>query len=280
MIVSIETQVSFAEHRSQPDLLLRLADGRCVACEHKLDAAETSQKSNDGAALLQLERYLNLPGVDAVAYFRTSLKPPADEVLKHPRYLRPADAPHYLWRDLYEPLGVGDHPICSWLLDGFERLGFTPPHPHVGALRPHEDPQVQENQRNFGKLWHNTRSHLAEHWKITTGSRCELYLEPKAPAAAQLVYISPLAQGGTLLRVRVSKIRESYEALRSRLERIAAALPVQPEVVNAKAGDGTPCVDLLASLRLVLGDENDTARQESRLFAQVVPVIEAVRRDS
>jgi len=281
VIVGVKTQVFFEGHRSLPDMLLELDDGRRVVCEHKLDALETVQVADDGGVSLQLERYLRLPDIAAVAYFRSSLKPPANAVLQHPRYLRPGAAPHFLWRDLYEPLLAGDQRISAWLRDGFERLGFTPPLPHIGELWPNEDKHVKENQRNFAKLWHSARSHLSGRWKIQTGSRCELYLYPKGPSLAGLVYVSPLAQGGTLLRLRLSKIRGAVSGLHHTLDKVITTfLPVQPEVAKAKMGDGTPCLDLLSSLRLVLGDESDAAKQEARLFAQVVPVIEALMRDA
>ena len=46
------------------------------------------------------------------------------------------------------------------------------------------------------------------------------------------------------------------------------------------APDGTPSVDIVASLRRVLGDEADAARQEARLYAQVGPLVDALLPDS
>ncbi|MBK8540429.1 MAG: hypothetical protein IPL60_10530 [Ardenticatenia bacterium] len=279
-IASVSIQVAFADHRSQPDMELNLSDGRRVICEHKIDATETMQLTEDGVTSLQLERYLALPGVDAVAYFRSSLKPPADAVLDHPKYLRPTAAPHFLWRDLYRPLVAGDQPISAWLRDGFERLGFTPPLPHIGELWPVTDEVIKDNQRNFGKLWHRTRSHLSSRWKTETGSRCELYLTPKVPGLVRLAFVSPLMQGGSLLRFRVHTDRASIGEVQRRLAAVIPDLPTQPEMAIGKRPDGTPSVDIVASLRLVLGDEADAARQEARLYAQVVPLVDALLPDS
>lgn len=199
-IVGVKTQVFFEGYHSRPDMLLELRDGRRVICEHKLDAAETVHVSDNDGDLRQLERYLRLPEIAAVAYFRSLLKPPCGEVLRNSRYLRPRAAPHFLWRDLYQPLLAGEHPICTWLRDGFERLGFTPPLPHIGSLWPDEDEHVKENQRNFAKLWHGVRSHLSGDWKIGTGSRCELYLQPLETSSVSpippvgLIYVSPLGK--------------------------------------------------------------------------------------
>lgn len=279
-IASVSIQVAFADHRSQPDMVLNLSDGRRLICEHKIDATETVQLTEDGVTSLQLERYLALPGVDAVAYFRSSLKPPADAVLDHPKYLRPAAAPHFLWRDLYRPLVAGDQPISVWLRDGFERLGFTPPLPHIGRLWPDSEEAVKDNQRNFGKLWHSTRNHVSGFWKIETGSRCELYLTPKAQGLVNLASVSPLIQDGSLLRFRVLTELEAIDEVRRRLESVIPALPVQPDLVVGRRPNGTPSIDLLASLRLVLGHEADAGLQESRLFAQVVPLLDVLTSDT
>ncbi len=126
-IASVQTQVPFPEQRCCPDMMLVLADKRRVLCEHKIDAPETPLSTPEGDPAMQLERYLELPDVDAVAYFRAALSAPARSILSHERYLRPESAPHFLWRDLYEPLAHGEHALSSWLREGFERLGFTPP---------------------------------------------------------------------------------------------------------------------------------------------------------
>jgi hypothetical protein len=280
-ITGVEIQVSFPDHRCQPDMVLELEDGRRVVCEHKLDAGETAQVKEDGETALQLERYLQLPGTAAVIYVRSALKPPSDAVLNHPRYLAPPAGPHFLWRDLYQPLLAGDQLITAWLRDGFERLGFTPPLPHIGELWPDQDDAIKENQRNFAKLWDSVRSQLSRNWRVGTGSRCELYLDPIGPSRVGQVYVSPLAQQGTLLRIRLSKLEVDVEVVRRALERVAVTqLPVKAEVVATQTRAGAPCVDLLSSLRLVLGESARVEEQEARLFAQVIPVVEALHGDA
>ena len=95
-IASVQTQIPFPEQRCRPDMMLVLADGRHVLCEHKIDAPEGLQPAPEGDPVMQLERYLELPGVHAVAYFRPALSAPAQGVLSHERYLRPDTAPHFL----------------------------------------------------------------------------------------------------------------------------------------------------------------------------------------
>jgi hypothetical protein len=275
-IVSIRTQVSFAEQRCRPDMMLMLMDNRRVLCEHKIDAPETEQFSTAGDSALQLERYLELPGIHAVAYFRPSLLAPAAGVLSNVRYLHPEATPHFLWRDLYEPLALGNHVLSSWIRDGFERLGFTPPVPHVGELWPDESERVKQNQANFGKLWHKTRTHLHDSWKVSSGRRCELYLVPLRNAPVRSVYVSPLAQGGSLLRIRVEADDSAIERVSNTLKSVAPVLPVIPELTTGRLSSGRSFVDLLAPLHMILGVEADAAEHEERLFKQVVPAIDVL----
>jgi len=278
-ISAVRTQVDFPEELCRPDMVLDLQDGRTIVCEHKLDAPETRQVTEDGETLRQLERYLELRGVEGVAYFRPSLEPPSDRVLNHARYLSPSDAPHFLWRDLYEPLEKGRHDVAVWLRRGFERLGFTPPLPHVGELWPDDREEVRDNQRNFAKLWRLTRSHLSKSYRITTGRRCELYLEPRRSRLIRSAYVSPLAQGGSLLRARFVLREADRPDVCNRLESAASLLPVIPEMDEGLRTDGTPYIDLLVSLRMVLEANEDAEEHESRLYEQVVPVLEAVLDD-
>lgn len=276
-IAVVEIQVSFAEQRCCPDMMLTLADGRRVLCEHKIDAPETQQTKADGETVKQLERYLALPDIAGLAYFRSAATTMADEVLTHALYLHPQTGSHFLWRDLYGPLTLGTSDVAHWLRDGFERLGFTPPVPHIGELWPGDSELVRQNQANFGKLWYRTRAHFEAQWKVHQDQRgCELYLQPKDSGLVSQVYISPIAQGGSLLRVRVTVGESALEVARRRLDQVAGTLPVAPEVTSGHRRDGSWFVDLLAPLRLILGDVADATAQETRLFEQVVPAVDAL----
>ncbi len=201
-------------------------------------------------------------------------------MLAHPRYLRPATAPHFLWRDLYEPLAAGEQPISAWLREGFEKLGFTPALPHIGELWPDDSEEVKENQCNFAKLWQSTTSYLSDRFQIESASRCEVYFTPKAPALVNYVWVTPVSQQGTLLRTRACTSDTSREEVRRRLEAAVPSLPVQPDLSEVRLPSGQLGIDLVVSLRLVLGGEADAAAQEARLFAQVVPVVEALIADA
>jgi hypothetical protein len=275
-IDDVDTQATFQDQSCRPDLLLRLADGRVIICEHKIDAPETTLLLDTGEIRGQLERYLELP-VDGVAYFRSALVTIPRAIMDHDRYIRPPNQPHFLWRDIYHALSTGEHAITRWLFEGFRQQGFTPAVPHVGDLWPDEIEEVKENQRNFGKLWHSGRAHASQRWKVAAGRRCELYLLPLSPMVlCSRIYISPIAQNGSLLRFRCETTDEQAQAVRDMLAKAGARLPSSPEVVSGRLQNGLPFVDLLMSLFTLLAGADTSGEQEARLFAQVTPLIDVL----
>lgn len=132
---------------------------------------------------------------------------------------------------------------------------------------------------NFGKLWHRTQSYAGTHWKIGTARRCALDLGPRSPGIVTRVGLSPLAQDGTLLRVRAETDSERLSIVCERLRAATQTLPVQPEMFVRKLWSGPLFVDQLVSLHLLLGKEADARAHEERLFRQVVPVLDALVTD-
>lgn len=264
-------------------MLLILSDGRRVACEHKIEAAETVLLDPaEGEPAEQLRRYLRLPDVAALVYFRVSIKAPPDDVLEHPRYLRPEGAAHFLWRDLYGPLSRGTQPLTAWLREGFERLGYTPPLPHIGELVSDDWDASHAAQVNFGKLWDATRRALAEDWTNESGTSSTLFLYPRGPALIDNMMLYAMAQKGTLLRISVKVAADEAEALlpevRRRLEAVAPTLPAPARVKSSRRSGKYVALDLEASLHLVLGDDPDPNVQGERLLAEVAPIAEAFSR--
>ena len=122
-IKSIKTQVSFPGAEYCPAMVITLADGKTIACEHKFDAPVTmasEQEQHD-----RLKQYLDL-SVDGLIYIRISCKPPSSEVMTHEKYIHPENREHFLWQDLYPLLSCDNHVLLEWLREGFEWLGFTP----------------------------------------------------------------------------------------------------------------------------------------------------------
>lgn len=276
VIESTSTQVMYPEARCRPDLLLKLASGHQVICEHKLDASETELSSEDDAEVLgQLRRYLTLE-VDGVAYFRAGWSPPDDEVVTHPRYIRPKQREHFLWEDLYESICAGRHEICQWLREGFEHLGLTPPHGVLGDLSGASE-EVVENQKNFAKLWGLTRSRCRQlGWKVEAGSRCELYLRHGPCSIADLVYISPLHNRSRTLLIRVVPgEEEDPEALLERVRDATVSARVLPEVTmrSTRAGGKRPVVDVTVPLFEFLPEEGDPGAMQQWLLEFTEPVV-------
>jgi hypothetical protein len=197
------------------------------------------------------------------------------EIVAHDYYIRPEGRQHFLWRDLYEPLSKGEHVITRWLLEGFRRLGFTPPLPHVGELWGDSE-EVEENQRNFGKLWNSVRGHADGRWKVSTDSRSGLYLYLRRPGICNRVQVSPAGPANSLLRFRCATTPESLPRVRAILTRGARALPYPPDILERLAKDAEPCVDLEVPLGVVLAGVDRADEQESRLYAQVVPLLDAL----
>jgi len=268
VIADINTQSSFDDGR--PDLTLTLADGHVVAIEHKLDAIETlAGELAEGEPIGQLTRYLDEPAIAAVAFVRSTLKPPGDTVLSHPKYIRPLQQHHFLWRDFYPLLEATSSHYGTWLREAFDRQGFTPPHPFVGELT------SQVARTNFAKYWLPVRT-LAHDlgWKVGTGSIVELYLEPRDDHPAATVWINP-TESQLLFRVTPTKATDT-KAFLLRLRGVAATLgpkvTVEERIVPRAKGKAT-VIDVIAPLRHVLGDASSGQDVEHRLFQFVEPLL-------
>jgi hypothetical protein len=276
-IVAVMTQKSFPG--CCPDLVLNLSDGHVIACEHKIDAAETIGSLDDGTSMLQLERYLRLP-VDGVTYFRSSWHSPSVNVLNNPKYVRPLAHEHFLWSDLYPALEVGSTELVRTVRDAFEVLGYTPPVPVLGDLFDPDSTTRDQNRKNLRKLWHSTRSALREMgWRVGTGSICELYLQGNPQSIADQIYISPYRTNGRVLLFRVTP-REANDVgpIMHRLMHTAEALaiPIEASLESVKrAGGERDVVDVTISLQSLHGTSKSDALEQS-LRSYVVSLTRAV----
>lgn len=72
----------------------------------------------------------------------------------------------------------------------------------------------------------------------------------------------------------------SGDEVRRRMEVVMSALPASPTLSEGLRPNGSWGIDLTVPLRLVLGDVTDARDQEARLYAQVVPVVEALTADA
>lgn len=275
VIKTVRTQVCFETTACCPDMILELEDGKRIACEHKLDAGETMGPEHDPHG--QLERYLNLP-VDGLFYVRSMWKAPNRHCLDHKKYIRPEWREHFLWRDFYPLLKPGDHILVDWLRDGFERLGFTPPHPSIGEMQGPDYEENLRNRSNFAKHWQRTCSFALEQgWKVERGSIVELYLSANPDAIASEVFITPLHGGRMLFRITP---KEGTLEIIKRLETVE--LPQFPGFereerrVKRKVGD-VMVLDVTAPLSEVLGAAPQSNEQiEEKLLGYIGPLIKAL----
>jgi len=278
-IAGIETQVNFAGTTCQPDMLIKLSNGKRIACEHKLDALETQGPASDRRG--QLLRYLDLP-IDGLMYVRSLWKPPNSRVLEHPNYIRPEAREHFLWRDFYPLLEGKSAPLLQWLREGFERLGFTPPHPSIGEMSGPDMELNREHRRNFAKLWARTRSRAMElGWKVQADSIVELYLTGNASSIANWIFISPAKSDRFL--VRVTPRSETFAQVKAALSQAARLIQIPTEVmqneVTRKEGK-VQILDVTTSLFEILGRKELTVTEmERRLLEFVNPWLQALQRD-
>ena len=276
-IESVYTQVGFEGTTCCPDMILHLSDGKTIACEHKLDASETLGPEQDERS--QLDRYLELP-IDGLIYVRSSWKVPSTDVLQHPKYIHPPQGEHFLWRDFY-PLFTDENVVMEWLRDGFEGLGFTPPHPSVGEMSGPNEQENRRNRKNFAKLWGKTHS-LAHKlgWSVNPGSIAELYLSKNPSSCAESLFISPTELDRFL--IRVTPRNASDHELKCRLQQATDSLMARTEITErevARKGRKEKVIDITSSLREILGDRAlSTDEIEDRLLDFAEPILRCIQK--
>jgi len=268
-ISTVETQPCYDDASCRPDMLLTLSNGKKIGCEHKLNAVETPGPGDDERG--QLERYLDLP-IDGLVYVRASWSPPQHHILDHPKYIRPVDREHFLWRDFYPLFESATDPFLRWLKEGFERLGFTPPHPQV-------DIETEAGKRNFAKLWGKTRSSAHRlGWYSSAGSIFELYLEYNEDSTASCVFIQPVSGA---FRFRVTPKQGQQEVCFASLVRACDGYPhpLEHSVKLVRRKEGKVAVyDVIAPASTVLGHgTRPTAETEDRLREFVEHLLRAIQ---
>jgi hypothetical protein len=271
-IVAVETQVPFNDGRDNPDLVLRLSDGHSIAVEHKIGAQETVGPDSDEPD--QLRRYLSIAALDGLVYVRGSFAQMRDDIVKNPKYVRPREGTHFLWRDFYPLLESEGGWFFHWLTEGFSALGFRPPHPKLGN---YYDP---EDRRNFAKFWDETRriAGTTYGWRVTTGAIAELYLDQGVSPLAEIVWINP--EEFALLRFRVTpksgRIDELFLQLEQAVRRAHIPLQIEKANVQRKLGS-TEIIDITTPMTEVLGKNPKSIRDfESRLRLFVEPLLAAI----
>lgn len=285
-IIDVDTQYALQGRGGVVDMLLHLSSGLKVICEHKLDALESS--ADELGERDQLWKYLQAPDADGVVYFRSDWKAVQARVKDDDKgkYIHPAEGEHFLWRDLYGLLEKDQTPLGKWIREGFETMGFTPPHPSIGEMTGPDSAENRKNRHNFAKLWSATRSAARDlGWaKIERGSIAELYLSTNPQATCSQVFLSPIKSTRFLLRVTPNKGQDAIvkDALTAATRDLPGNVEVDERTVTRKEGGKTTkanVLDITTTLPKILGEEAASVDVlERRLAGFVVPILSALQK--
>jgi hypothetical protein len=282
--LDIDTQVSYPGTGSCVDMVFRLGGQKSVGIEHKLFSPEGRDSSGEKA---QLEKYLNLPILDRLAFITAYDASVKATVLASPRYLRPQSRQHFMWSDLYETVEASTRRPSARVLNRallglFSHLGFEPPPADIGDL---SDPDLavgRSNRRNFAKLWGSTRQMLdARGYQVLQPTRqagLDVGPKPEASTPIELLWLDPEHQRGSL-RVRLTAPAAHLSAIEQRL-RSPGFLhyeDISTRMANAarrKSGRDVKIrvLDVMISMRKLFGGA-DSAEAKSQCLADFTSAV-------
>ena len=300
--ISIETQKTFSGSRldasfrlnheelvrdSCVDLIFRLNDDKFIGVENKLGAPEGKG---------QLLKYLALP-LTRVAFITPDHMEISDEVLAHPKYLRPDNGRrHFLWSDFFQVIESSvkrpSAPVLNRALLGlFKVYGFEPPLPEIGDLNDPDELAKKRNRENFSKLWELTVSRLEKRgWKkIQHDMIACLWCDSGPDGRVGSFYVNALQPGSTLIRLTPrdpDELGEMEAQLRKENSHLSHfdIIVQRRQMVRVKRLGGERIVGLSTVLevstamkKLFEGAEGVEAK-EKRLAEYVFAVLEQVER--
>lgn len=281
-IVKVETQCHYADEKRIPDMILHLSNGMKIACEHKIEALETGKDDDNNPN--QLWDYLHLPDISGLVYVRSNWKPPLPDVVKHPKYVKPLKASHFLWRDFYHLLRRDDTVMGRWMKEAFEYLGYTPPVVLIGEMSGLDKAENERNRHNFVKLMTTTRNFAnALGWKYEAGSIEGHYLSKNAKAACSDVLITACQTERFLFRAtpRDGELQSIVARLDSAMRDLAERfdIPTDISINTVKRVEGkVQVLDITTTLRDILGKKARTVQGiEQRLLDFHRPLLLALQ---
>jgi hypothetical protein len=122
------------------------------------------------------------------------------------------------------------------------------------------------------RIWGAICEDLGADYLLETANGLEFWLTPLREGLVKRAFISPLAEKGNALHIRIETDDAGFERMRARLEHVLSEVPVRPKVTFARRPSGITYFDLLTPLDLLLGTGTDASEKEERLYQQVVPV--------
>jgi hypothetical protein len=249
---------------------LTLADGHVILCEQRSEtSADNSPRREDELHLLEcLES-----SADAVVCVRPTWHPLLPEILAHPKYLRPEEGDHFLWRDFYPLLRAAESNLAAWLTEGFDLLGFAPPSPQVSDFSADMGQQGTDLSDSLSHLWGETRRWAEDQgWRTKAGSRVELQLFDNDASKVSSVFVTLVTVDRFVIRATPRSVADAEVVLESfRAVARSCMIPVQVESTQVPGTDGpTLAVKVRTRLRDVLGQDLSNPEQiEGRLRAYV-----------
>lgn len=234
----------------------------------------------------QLARYLGL-SLDWIAFVTGYADADArTEIVDHPKYLSPRSVhPHFMWHDVQPLLEESNRasPVFQTvaLLSLFRHLGFEPPPDSIPDLW-EMDPVVKHaNRVQFAMLWQPTEAGLrARGWRrFGRASHAGLEYRTDSSPTVKRIWLDPTEIRGSL-RLRLTVCPETDPAgLVGRLQ--SSPLPRRDQIVltvaRARRTRGREAVvDVLISLRALLGDAIGSEAIAQRLADHTLSVVDAV----
>lgn len=272
---AIETQVNYPG--SCVDMVLRFADGSALGVEHKLWSPEGPG---------QLAKYLDLP-LNWIAFVTGYTDSDAHtQIVDHPKYLSPRSVrPHFMWHDFQPLLEESSRVSPAFqsiaLLSLFRHLGFEPPPDSIPDLWETDLEARRANRLQFALLWHPTEAGLrARGWRRHgRASHAGLeYRTDSSPTVKRIWLDSTEIRGSLRLRFTVCPGTDPA-GLVGKLER--SPLPRREQIVLTVAGarrasGREEVVDVMISLRALLGDAAGSDAIAQRLADHTLSVVDAV----
>lgn len=273
-ISKINSQTTFADFNGQPDMEIKLSDGRVIIFENKIDAPQTLDSEGEP----QLERYLELP-VDGLVYVRESWKNLDKKILKSNRYIRPPHGEdHFLWRDFYPLLEKVDEPLCQWVKEGFENEGYTPPPENIPPLYTPDGKYLKENQKEFAKYWKKTQAWAKRQgWKTGKSSYKDLRLHSHSEKPR--IKISPSKNNSSEFSIQID-VPNSIEVknFRTQLEEnidVEISVNFEQKTMKREAGD-VEVIRVKTTLNKIIEGLEKPEEIEDALFRHVKGVLQII----
>jgi hypothetical protein len=281
-IVDVETQCQYDEEHSRPDMLLHLSNNKKIVVENKIAAAETAMDIADDEQkqIKQLEKYLKLPDISGVAYIRANWKAPDEEVLKHPKYIKPLKYEHFLWRDFFPLLKKDKTPLGKWIKEAFEHKGYTPPVPAIGDMSRQFDKECIKSRGNYKKYLDETYRLARERgWKAEASCIEGLWCGNNPQSTCEQVMFT--ASQPERFLVRVTPKAGQYDLVKQRLMDAVSKLndmviEIHDDAASRVKKKKEPVILLTTTLREILGGAKGEKAIRSRLTAFYGTILKAL----